>query len=108
LHTAVVELDALADAVGTGAQDHHALAVAAAQLVLLLVGRVVLRGLRLDLGGAAVDSLVDGSHAGVAARLAHGSLGGADQLGDAGVGDAEAAQAPPSRRVRHTPRGRAA
>jgi len=33
VHAAVIELDALADAVGAGAQDHHGRAVAAANLV---------------------------------------------------------------------------
>jgi hypothetical protein len=34
VHAAVVELDALADAVGAGAEDHHRLAVAAPNLAI--------------------------------------------------------------------------
>ena len=54
---AVVELDALADAVGARAEDDHLAAVAGRDLVLVLVGRVVVRRLGLELGAAGVDGL---------------------------------------------------
>ena len=57
MHAAVVELDALADAVRAGAEDDDARLVARRRrLVLLAPGRVqVVRG-RLDLAGARVDA----------------------------------------------------
>src|SRR3712207_2538944 len=56
---AVVELDALADAVGPRAEDDHARAVAALDLVLgpALPARVEVGRARLELRGAGVDSL---------------------------------------------------
>ena len=60
---AVVELDPLADAVRTRAEDHHRVARVRRGLVLFLVGRVVVRRVRLELGGARVDALVDRTHA---------------------------------------------
>ena len=62
---AVVELDALADAVGAAAEDDDLARVGGAALVLGdaavldLVGRVHVGGLRLELGGAGVDALED-------------------------------------------------
>ena len=57
VHTGVVELDALADAVRTGAEDDHGLAVARTQLGLIRVAGVVVRGCRVEFGGASVDGL---------------------------------------------------
>ena len=57
VHAAVVELDALADPVGSRAEDDHPGPVRRADLVLVLVGRVVVGGVRLELGGAGVDRL---------------------------------------------------
>ena len=62
---AIVELDALADAVGAAAEDDDLLAVGRARLVgdgageRHLVGRVHVGGGRGELGGAGVDALVD-------------------------------------------------
>ena len=64
VHAAVVELDALADAVRAGAEDDDARLVAAADLVAGLAGaealpaRVVVRRLGGELGRARVDGLV--------------------------------------------------
>ena len=61
---AIVELDALADAVGAAAEDDHLLAVAGLGLVRQragerrLVGRIEIGGRRGELGGAGVDALV--------------------------------------------------
>jgi len=54
---AVVELDSLADAVRTGAQDHDARAVGLAAFALALVRRVVVRGIRFELRRAGVHEL---------------------------------------------------
>jgi hypothetical protein len=73
---AVVELDALADAVGSAAEDDDLLAVGADGLVLLVVGRVVVGGVGGELGGAGVNGLEHGVHAQGLARGAHlGLLG---------------------------------
>ena len=62
---AIVELDALADAVGAAAEDDDLLAVGRARLVLgragegRLVGRVHVGGGRGELGGGGVDALID-------------------------------------------------
>src|SRR3546814_14192867 len=75
MHAAIVELDALADAVRAAAEDHHLAAVARFGLVLRrhrpagaadagLVGRVHVRRVGGDLAGAGVDALVDRATAG--------------------------------------------
>ena len=63
LHAAVVELDALADAVGPGAEDDDRRALGLGELVLELVRGVEVRRLGLDLGRARVDRLVHRPHA---------------------------------------------
>ena len=60
---AVVELDALPDPVGPAAEDRDLGPVGAERFVLVLVGRVEVGRLRLELGGAGVDRLVDGDDA---------------------------------------------
>ena len=59
VHAGVVELDALADPVGPRAEDDHRLPLARRDLGLLVVGGVVVRRPRGELGGAGVDGLVD-------------------------------------------------
>ena len=55
---AVVELDALADAVRAAAEDDDLLPRRRVRLALLLVGAVEVRRERLELGRAGVDALV--------------------------------------------------
>ncbi len=55
----VVELDALADAVGPGAEDQDGRLGVQRDLVLLVVGRVMVRGVGGELGGAGIHGLVD-------------------------------------------------
>ena len=57
---AVVELDALADAVGTRAEDDDTRPIRRLHLVGVLPRRVVVRRARGELGGARVDGLVGG------------------------------------------------
>ena len=101
---AVVELDALADAVGPAAEDDDLLLARRARFTLdgddrlavdglllrHLVRRVHVRRLRLELGGAGVDALEDGADAVLEARLAHLLLRRARDLHEAAVGHAEA------------------
>ncbi len=84
----VVELDALADAVGTGAQDDDRGLLAGRDLALLVVGGVEVRRLRRELGGAGVDRLVHRAHAQRVPHLAHDVLAQPADLGDLDVGEA--------------------
>ena len=77
MDTAIVELDALPDAVGPAAQDNDLPAVGRVRLVLGLakagglVGRIHIGRDRLEFGGAAVDPLVHRIDAELAAQIAH-------------------------------------
>ena len=98
VHAAVIELDTLANAVGTGAQDHrlglvrrrglvgsHALLGIRARAVDVLVRLVVvLRGAR-ELRSAGIDRLHAGNHAQTLAIGAHKALVRAGQRGNLGV-----------------------
>ncbi len=59
LHAAVVELDALPDAVGAAAQDDHLAPLGDPDLVFLLIGGVVVGGVGLELRRAGVHQFVD-------------------------------------------------
>ena len=89
VHAAVVELDALPDAVGPRPEDDHAGAVGGADLVLLLVGGVVVRRERLELGGAGVDRLEGRPHTVREPGRPHVRRRRAAQVGQLGVGEAE-------------------
>ena len=58
VHAAVVELDALADAVGPAAQHHDFLAAGRPRLALLLVGRIHVGGAGGELRRAGIHALV--------------------------------------------------
>ena len=88
VHAGVVELDALADPVRTGAEDDHRRALARGDLVLLVVGAVVVRRQRRELGRAGVDRLVDRAHAEGVAHPADDRLRHPAQGGDLGVAEA--------------------
>ena len=101
---AIVELDALADAVRPAAEDGDLGAVGGLRLVggrareRRLVGRVHVGGGRGELGRAGVDALEDRAHAQRVARRAHLVLALAGELGEARVGEAHAPSAGASRR----------
>ena len=59
---AIVELDALADAVRSAAEDDDFLAVCWPRLVLGIIGRLHVGGGGRKFGGTGVDALVDGPH----------------------------------------------
>ena len=86
----VVELDALADAVGAGAEDQDGRLGVQRNLVLLVVGRVVVRGVGGELGGAGVHGLVDRADAQGLADTADHGLGVVRQGADLLVGEAVA------------------
>jgi len=98
---AIIELDALADAVRTAAEDHHLLAIGGTRLVIglaverSLVGRIHVGGGRGELGRRGVDALIDRPDAERLAQRPHvlGLLAG--EIGEAAIGKAhrlEAAQ----------------
>src|SRR5690606_10535370 len=86
-------LDALADAVGPAAEDEHLPAIGRRRLALVLVRRVEVRRVRLELGAAGVDALVDRDDAQLLARGAPRGLGGAGERRDAAVAHAAALEA---------------
>ncbi len=86
---AVVELDALSDPVRAGPEDHDLLAIAVADLALVLVRRVVIRRLGGELGGARVDRLVRGDHAGRFTGSPHVALVDTPQIRQLDVGETE-------------------
>src|SRR5207245_2221316 len=89
---AVVELDALADAVGPGAEDDHLAAVGGRDLVLLLVGRVEVRRVGHELGRAGVHRLEGRGDAVPLAERADLQLGAAGEGGDGVAGSLSASR----------------
>ncbi len=92
---AVVELDALPDAVGARPEDQHLRPVAGAHLGVVLVGGVVVRRVGGELGTTGVDGLVDRVDPGCCAGRAHGGVVDAPEPRELGVGEPEALGAPP-------------
>ena len=68
---AVVELDALADAIGTGAENDDFWLCCRRRFVLLVVGGVEVGRHRLELGGAGIDELEDGANSLPFAQFPH-------------------------------------
>jgi len=83
---AIVELDALADAVRAAAEHHDLPAVGGLGLALLVVRRIHVRGLGRELGSAGVDALVDRAHALGVSLCTHLFLARAQQLGQTPIG----------------------
>ncbi len=87
---AVVEFDALPDTIRPAAEDHHFLFVGGADFVIpAIVGRIVIRGVGLELGGAGIDEAVAGKQAEAPAFRAHGRFCLAGQVRDLPVREAE-------------------
>ena len=87
MNAAVVELDALTDAVRTRPEHDHGRPVVWRDLVVLVVGRIVVRRRGVELGRARVDGSVDGPDPEPVACSAHGRLVRADKQGDQAVPD---------------------
>jgi len=87
MHAAVVELDALADAVRPAAQHHDLLGVGRMRLALFLVGRIHVGGLRGKLGRAGVDPLVYRVQRQLGAARTHCVLVRSQQPGQSAVGE---------------------
>lgn len=87
VHAAVIELDALADAVGATAEDHDLVATGRQRLAFVLVGRVQIGCAGAEFGGARIHALVDRAHLQRAAQRAHRFFVAADQLRHARIGE---------------------
>ncbi len=84
--TAVVELDALADAVRAGAENHDLLFISRLGFVFLFVSRVKIGRIGFELGAAGVDAFIDGNQAEGLAIGAHFVFSAAGQISQAAVG----------------------
>ena len=98
VHAAIVELDALADAVRPAAEDDDLLPAGRRRLALLLVGRVQIGRGGGELGGAGVHALEHRTDAGLQPGLAHDVFLDAEQRGQAAVGEALALEGAHGRR----------
>ena len=88
MHAAVVELDALADAVGAGTDNHRLLFGAGRNFRLLVVGLVVVARLAGKLGRAGIHSLEDANDAQTFSSRAHGLLVALREMCNLHVGQA--------------------
>ena len=90
VNAAIIELDALADAVGAAAQNHDlALVAGPGFVVAAIVGGVIVGGVGLEFSGAGVHQTIAGDQAGLLAQGADGVLGLAGEMGDLAVGKTE-------------------
>ena len=87
MDAAVVELDALTDAVRTRPEHDDGRPVVRRDLVVLVVGRIVVGRRGVELGRARVDGAVDGPDTEPVACSAHSGLVRADEQGDQAVPD---------------------
>ena len=88
MNAAVVELDALADAVGPTADDNDLFPVTDVGLALLLVAGVHVGSGGLEFGGTGIHTLVDRAHAQIVPQLAEALLRHAQQIGQARIREA--------------------
>ena len=89
VHTAVVELDALANSVWTRAEDHDLLTIRRPNLRGVFPCGVVIRRFGVELGTAGVDGLVGRCYTCRLTSRAHVVLRDGPQVGDLCVGEAE-------------------
>ena len=91
MDAAVVKLDALANAVGTGREDNHTglLGLSALGCATVLVGEVVVARAGSKLAGAGVDSLHERAHANDLAHGTHNLLARPREVGNLTVREAK-------------------
>src|SRR5712675_659407 len=87
VHAAVVELDALSDAIRSAPQDDHLFPIGGRRLALLLVSGVHVRGPRREFRRAGIDSLVRRADSEAMPRSAHFRLARVEQVGKPPVGE---------------------
>src|SRR5208337_1489582 len=85
MHTAVIEFDALADAVRASAQDHDLAPGSGVRLAFLLVSRVQVRRRGGELAGTGIDALVHRMQPELAPLLSHRWLVATYQTCDARI-----------------------
>ena len=88
MHTAVVEFDALADAVRAAAKDHDLLLVGRIGLALVLVGRVHVGGIGREFSGTGIDTLVHRTHTKCMTTISEFGFSRLEQISRATVGKA--------------------
>ena len=81
VHAAIIELDALADAVRAASEDENFFSIATAGFVLVAVGGIVIRREGLELGSAGVHEPIGRNDAGGFAGFADFGLGGFEEMG---------------------------
>src|SRR5690606_19070906 len=86
---AIVELDALPNAIGTTTQNDHLLRRTDLAFALAFVARVQVRCMSRKLRGAGVDPTEDCANAELMAELAHSIFCQAFQLGDVRIAEAQ-------------------
>ena len=94
MNAAVVELNALTDAIRAATEHQNFLPIAGCCLTLLFVGRVHISSGGRKFGGAGIDTLVDRSNIQRPSSLAHCGFGCAQQISDTLVGEASALEPP--------------
>ncbi len=105
MHAAIIELDALADAVRPAAQDEHFLRIRRLRFAfgrrhpVAFVAAIHIGRLRGELGGAGVDALEHRAHFQRMACLAHFQFVGAGQRGQLLIREAQRFQMLQARRV---------
>ena len=92
MHAAIVEFDALPDAIRPAAQHDHLLAVGRLRLALFLVGRIHIRGVGGEFRRAGVDTLVDRAYAERVTMIPHLGFGRLHEIGQAAIGETFALQ----------------
>ena len=90
MNTAVIEFDALTDAIRAAAENHHFLrGVAFDFVVAAIVGGIIIRGVSLELRRAGVHEAIARHETDAFALGADGVLGRAGEMRDLPVGKSE-------------------
>ena len=90
MDAAVVELDALADAIGAAAEDHDFFPGRLAHFVVAtVISRIVVWRVSFELGGAGIDQAIAGNEADFFPIGTNGVLGLAGEMGNLAVGKTE-------------------
>ena len=84
---AIIELDTLADAVGSRTENHDLRTIGWVRFVLFFVRRVKIRRVGFEFSAAGIDALVDGNQAELLAVGAHFVFASFRQVGEAAIGE---------------------
>src|SRR5699024_8453297 len=86
MHTAIVEFDSLANAVGPPTQDNDFLAIRVASFALLFISGIEIGSIGSKLGGTSINSLINGANTPFVSLLAHLGFHGIQQKSQPAVG----------------------